>query len=229
MTNHRDRIASIIKGALIFDSLDDCRLDAVVNIADFQTQPADRMLYTTDRPSKGLYVIGSGKVKVFQLSSEGKEFILHILGKGTTFAEAGALGQFGCPASAVTMERSELVLLPADKLMKVIESDGRLSIEFMKGMAAVMCGLMHTLQNVVLRDSLGRVSGYLLSLVDGASVPVKVHFPIKKRDVASFLALTPETLSRTLARLVELGAIKHDEGSDLELVSVNMLEGLAES
>ena len=87
-----------------------------------------------------------------------------------------------------------------------------------------------TLENVVLRDSLGRLAGYLLSLdqTDGNSSDgnLKVKLSIKKRDLASHLALAPETLSRTFSRLTELGAIRQITPSEIEILLPDTLKNL---
>jgi len=214
----------------MFRSLDDGHLEEVAGVAELQSFPGGKLIYSQQSPSKGLYVVASGRVKVFQHSPEGKEYIIHIVTRGATFAEMATLGRFPCPASVVTMESSELVFLPAEKFLHVLEGNSALCIEMMKGMAAWQCQLISSLENVVLRDSLGRLAVYLLSLVNGSNdVPPRVRLPIKKRDLAFHLALTPETLSRTFARLVELEAIRHAERGGIELSSLETLKTLAEA
>jgi len=226
----RERILSVLKDAVMFSGLESHQLASLAEIASLQQVPEGKLLYNQHTPSKGMYVVAAGQVKIFQLSPEGKEFIVHIVGSGTTFAEAATLGQFDCPASAVAMEPSELVFFPTDKLLALLGSDAEMCVRFLRGMATWLCRLMRTLENIVLRDSLGRVSSYLLGLADGKTEPpVRVRLPIKKRDLASYLALTPETLSRTFARLVELEAIRQEEGNEIELVSLETLRGLAEA
>jgi len=226
----REQVKLVLRNSIIFGALEELHLEVVAGIGRLQRVPEGKLLYAQQTPAKGLYVVGSGQVKVFQLSPEGKEYIVHIVGRGVTFAEAAAFGQFDCPASAVTIERSELVFLPSERFLHILSNDNALCIQVLKGMAAHQCGLFRTLENIVLRDSLGRLSSYLLALVNEHTVPpVKIHLPIKKRDLAAYLALTPETLSRTIGRLVELEAISHDDVGDIEVRSLDVLRGLAEA
>jgi len=227
---NKDRIRSILSDSLLFRTLDANQLETLVGIARLETVREATLLYDQGRPSKGVYIVGSGQVKVFQNSPDGKEYIIHIVGPGRTFAEAATFGHVNCPASARAIERSELVLLPAERLTQLLSSDGNLCFQMLKGISVWLCQLVRTLENVVLRDSLGRVAGYLMSLVGPeTSAPTTVRLPIKKRDLAAHLALTPETLSRTLARLAELDAIKQLEGGEIQLLSPETLKGLAEA
>lgn len=223
-----ERIRTALKSSTMFFGLEDGHLDGVASIAELQDLPEKRIIYTQHSPSKGLYIVVSGQVKVFRLSPDGKEYIIHVVGSGETFAEAATLGQFACPASAATMEPCTLVFLPAERFLRILESDSAMCIQVLKGMATWQCRLMGALENIVLRDSVGRLASYLLSLTDDYSqTPAKVRLPIKKRDVAAYLALTPETLSRTFGKLVELDAIRHDDDGKIELTLPATLKELA--
>lgn len=230
MSGQLEEVKAVFKGARMFAGLEDSHLHALAEIGQLQRLLEGQMIYSEQKPAQGLYVMGMGQVKVFQISPEGKEYILHIVGNGATFAEASTLGDHQCPASAVTMAPTTLVYLPGHDLLRVLSTDNDLCILVLKGMATQLCHLTRTLENIVLRDSLGRVAGYLLSLIEeGDQAPVKVRLPVKKRDLAAYLALTPETLSRTFGRLTELEAIRHEDNGDIELISFETLKGLSQA
>jgi len=223
---HHMRIRSILKSSVMFTALTEPQLDTLADIGELRLVPEGKLLCFQHRPPKGLFVVGMGRVKVFQLSPEGKEFIIRIIGTGSTFAAAATLGQFECPALAVAMERSEMVFLPGEPFLAVLARDNVMCMVVLKSMAQYQCELIQMLENVVLRDSLGRLSGYLRALAgdrsEGSARVIKL--PIKKRDLAAYLALTPETVSRTLARLVDLKAIRCENGSEIEVLSLETLE-----
>lgn len=232
MSDERKRVESIFKQSLMFQGLDDARLAALADIAKLKAVPEGTLIYRQASSSEGMYIVGFGQVKIFHHSPDGKEYIIHILGSGRTFAEAAMFGRRSCFGSARALEASELVFLPADRFLELLQKDGTLCLQVLSGMASWICQLHMTLENIVLRDSLGRLADYLLTLADSKSPgaeTAKVKLPVKKRDLASHLALTPETLSRTLARLSELEAIRQDDGGEIEILSTETLRGLAQA
>src|SRR3972149_2974665 len=62
--------------------------------------------------AEGFFLVASGKVKVFKLSGEGKEQVLHVLEAGQTFAEAVIFEGGVYPAHAETLVDTELLFLP---------------------------------------------------------------------------------------------------------------------
>lgn len=228
----RDRTKSILANTLMFKDLESRQLDALVNIAELRTVPQDTTLCRQDQQPEGLYAIGAGQVKISRTISDGREYILSILEAGNTFAVVGTFGQSAdMPMiSAVTIVRSELVAISKDKLMPLLETDAKLCVAVLQGATVWLRNVISTLIDVVLHDALGRLSGYLVSRAQTAPVTedgvVRVTLPVKKRDLASYLALTPETLSRMLGRLVELGAIRQDNGNEIHILSMNELKKL---
>lgn len=226
----RNRKAAVLKQSIVFQDLAGEELEALVEIAVLKKVPEGTLIYRQASSSEGMYIINSGQVKIFHHSPEGKEYIIHVLGSGRTFAEAALFGKRHCFGSARAMAESELLFLPAEKLLPLLQSDSKLCLQLLSGMSTWICQLHMTLENIVLRDSLGRLADYLLSLTDSeATGSVTVKLPIKKRDLASHLALTPETLSRTLARLCELDAVRQIEGGEIEVRSIETLRNLAEA
>jgi CRP/FNR family transcriptional regulator len=81
------------------------------------------------------------------------------------------------------------------------------------------------MEDVVLRDAAGRLARYLLNSPtadDGA-----IELPTLKRHVASHLNLTSETFSRSLRRLIDIGAIAGSDGSRVRLLDRARLEAIA--
>jgi CRP/FNR family transcriptional regulator len=164
-------------------------------------------------------------VRVYQLSPAGKEHVLHLAGPGQTFLEVAVLGGFTSPAFCEASEPSTCLALPATALQGLLRDDHELCLRVLAGMSGWVRHLVGLLEDIVLRDAVGRVTRYLLEIA-GQRGP-KFELPVLKKHVASHLNLTSETFSRTLRRLTEAELIAM-EGGVVRLLDVDGLREAAE-
>jgi CRP-like cAMP-binding protein len=173
----------------------------------------------------GVYIVGSGQVRVFKCSTAGKEHVLHMVGPGQTFAEVAAIGGFNCPASAEAILETTCVLLPLPAFRQALQSDHELCLGMMTGLAQWVRHLVGLMEGVVLRDAVGRLARFLLDLPPDADGMVEL--PSLKRHVASHLNLTSETFSRTLRRLVDAGLICLPDATRVQVLEPAKLDKVA--
>ena len=103
MKSLTDQIASIS----LFNGLPQDQIDALSRIAVEKSYVKGGNIFSEDEQATGFYVVISGRVKVFKLSSEGREQILHIFGPGEVFGEVPVFAGKKYPASADAMEKVE--------------------------------------------------------------------------------------------------------------------------
>ena len=104
----------ILKHSPLFAGLSDDDLDALMGIVRIREHLRGELLFSEGEQADGFFVVLDGKVKVYKLSPEGKERILHIIQPGGTFAEAAIFGDGLYPAYAEPLQTSKLIFLPKD-------------------------------------------------------------------------------------------------------------------
>ena len=174
----------------------------------------------------GVFAVGTGLVRVFKISPAGREYVLHLVGPGNTFAEVAAIGGFNCPANAEALAPTTCALLPADLFRKAIEEDHRLCREMMLGLTVWVRQLIATIEDIALRDAAGRLARFLLESKQDALGEVRL--PSLKRHLASHLNLTSETLSRTIRRLADGGLIVEVGRNRVRILAPKRLRQMAQ-
>jgi CRP/FNR family transcriptional regulator len=202
----REVVIETLRGTKLLGSLSADELSAVGGIAELQSIQRGERLFDQGNPCEGMFVVARGEIKVFKLGGQGKEHLLHMVRAGETFAEAALFGGFDYPASAQAVADSQLVFLPKQPLLKLLNDHPALPLKLLASMSVWLRRMVDLMEDLVLRDAEGRIAKHLLGLrSDPADATVKMK--LKHQELAAHLGLTRETVSRTLARIESLGLI----------------------
>jgi CRP/FNR family transcriptional regulator, dissimilatory nitrate respiration regulator len=201
--------AQILASCRLFSAVQGEGLERLREMAVLQRYSQNQVIFRQGDPCPGVFIVGSGLVRIYKTSPAGKEHVLHMVGPGATFAEVAAIGDFPCPAFAEALEETTCALLPAEAFSKAIREDHALCLQLLLGMSGWVKHLIDLVEDITLRDAIGRLARYLLSVADPDSGHVQL--PSFKKHLASHLNLTSETLSRTLRRLEEMGLIQSND------------------
>ncbi|MFW5828965.1 MAG: Crp/Fnr family transcriptional regulator [Planctomycetota bacterium] len=199
-----DPIIDVLRRCRLFCRVDPEHMQALADISSIQQAERGTLLFRQGDQCRAMYVVGSGQARVFQLAASGKEHTLYLAGPGDNFAEIAAIDGLPYPASAESISACTLVALDAEGLAELLESDHLLCRQLMLGMAMWVRHTVGLLEDVVLRDAVGRLAHYLLDLPREGE---QVRLPASNVHIAKLLNLTPETFSRSLRRLSDDGLI----------------------
>ncbi len=183
------------------------------------------LIFRQADPCPGVFIVGTGQVRVFLVAPSGKQHVLHLVQPGQTFAEVAAIGGFDCPASAEAAGTSTCVLLPREPFQQALRDDHSLCLQLLASFSLWVRHFLGLVEDITLRDASGRVARYVLENTGESSTLARL--PVMKKDIASTLNLTSETLSRTLRRLSDAGLIV-TEGSEIVLRDREQLQRMAD-
>jgi len=189
--------------------------------------PKGQMIFMPGDECPGLFVVGEGLVRIYQSAPNGKIHVLHFAEPGRTFAEVAVMGGFRCPAYADAVEDTRCAMIPTARLTSLLRTNHALCLQLLTGMSLWVRQLVGLLEDVVLRDASGRVAQYLLR-ADPTGGAGEFMLPIMKKDLASHLNLTSETLSRTLRRLADTGLIQMGDNQQFRILDPDALSDVAE-
>src|SRR5215471_11346454 len=102
---------AILRRAPLFASLTDAEMQALAARATRKRFQKDEQLFAEGDPCTGLYLVSSGKVRIFKLSPSGREQILAVEGPGSSFAELPVFDGGNYPAAASALEDTEVLFI----------------------------------------------------------------------------------------------------------------------
>ena len=195
----------------------------------FTTQSLKRgeSLFLEGEEAHGFYVVSSGRVKVFKISFEGKEQILHIFGPGEPFGEVPVFAGKNFPASVEALEESTVLYFSREKFFDLINNIPQLAMNMLALLSVRLHQFTLLIEDLSLKEVPGRLAAYLLYVREKQGNPEEISFDITKTQLAALLGTIPETLSRMLARMTSEGIITSQGASGVRLENIDMLEKLA--
>jgi len=213
-----------IKRCPLFAGVTNDDLDHLLRIGKTREAAKGELLFSDGEVAAGFFIVGSGKVKVFKLSPDGKERILHIVHPGGTFAEAAIFGSGTYPAYAQPLEASRLIFFPKREFLDLLRSDSQLAINMIAGLSRFLRQFAKQIEELTFKDVPARLACYLLDLAGDEAE--QVELPISKSQLASKLGTVSETLSRTFRKLTDDDLIVV-RGKVIELLDRDRLEDLS--
>ena len=212
----------------IFRGLDAAQQVEVARFARPMRVHAGDQIVRAGSSSRRLLVVHSGSVRIVHLLETGRERVLRVLGQGDVVGEASfVLGRR--PEHYVYADTdAELCTFDHSDLARLVAKYPGIAVKMLQVQSERLAAAERMLAAMSGADVGARLAAYLLDLptrrdTDG----LVVELPMAKKDVASFLGTTPETLSRRLRELADDGTIRLLQGRRIALVDLDALEGRA--
>jgi CRP/FNR family transcriptional regulator, nitrogen fixation regulation protein len=160
-------------------------------------------IYGEDEPAEFLYQVVSGAVRTYRMLDDGRRQVIAFYLPGDIFGvEAGEVHL----SSAEAVSESQIVVVKRSSLMARADHERDLAKQLW---AMTVRELQRVQQHslVLIKSAEERVAGFLLEMASRCSGSQAVELPMSRQDIADYLGLTIETVSRTFTQLVQSGAI----------------------
>jgi CRP/FNR family transcriptional regulator, dissimilatory nitrate respiration regulator len=212
----------------LFSGLSLDQLKTLSHIAVRMAFNRGEMIFQEGEKGNGIYIVETGKIKVFKLSLDGKEQILHIYGPGHTFGEVPVFQGKSFPASAMTLEPAGIIFLPRDRFVELIASAPALAMNMLADLSRRLRDFTVQIEALSLKEVPARLAAYILTLSREHKNARRVSLPISKAQLSNLIGTTPETISRMLKKMGDAGLIKV-ETRTIEILDKEGLEELFDS
>jgi CRP/FNR family transcriptional regulator, dissimilatory nitrate respiration regulator len=195
----------LLRKSPLFAGLKEEDLRRIRSIAIPKKLIKKEVLFADGEEARGFYVILSGKMKLYKISPEGKEQILHIVAAPDAFAEAALFLGGTYPAFAEALTDTQLLFFPKRDFVQLIERNPQLSINMIVTLSQYLKRFTLLIEELSLKEVSARMAKHLIDLslkaVKEGKSPNEVELDLSKTQLASKLGTISETLSRTLAKM----------------------------
>ncbi len=214
-----------IRTAPMFSALSDEAINALArNCTKIKLIPQET-LFRPDERAKYFFVILCGHVRVFKLSPEGDQQVLHLFGPGQTVAEAAAMKMSNYPAHAEAIDPALLLAIDKTTFDNAVRENIDMVAGLVTGLSDKLKELASLAEQLALRKVPARVANLLLEEMQATGKPT-FKLSRAKKALAEQIGTTPETLSRTLRKFQDEGWITV-KGPTIEILDVDALKKLA--
>ncbi len=218
---------SAISEASLFKGLPEKQLEEVKKIAiEKKIRKAERIFSEGDI-GNGFYIVAEGKVKIYKVSTEGKEQILHILNSGEPFGEVPVFTGKQFPAHAEAIANSRLFFFPRAAFVELIKKNPALALNMLAVLSMKLRQFAAQIENLSLKEVPGRLAAHLILLAGDQNNQDRITLNISKGQLASLLGTIPETLSRIFSKMTSHRLIEVD-GRMITILDKEGLEDLAQ-
>jgi CRP/FNR family transcriptional regulator, nitrogen fixation regulation protein len=166
---------------------------------------ANAEIYGENEPADYLYKVVSGTVRTYKVLVDGRRQIGAFHLPGDIFGlETGEVHTF----SAEAITECKIIVIKRSTVMALAARDNNDVARQMWGLTARELRRLQEHSLVLIKSAEERVAGFLLEMADRVPSGGAVELPMSRQDIADYLGLTIETVSRTLKHLEDAAAIE---------------------
>ncbi len=211
---HRDmvEIAGTLAHVSLFEGLSADTLTRVAGLAHTKQLAAGSSFFSEGDQAEAFFVLSKGRVKLTQLTPEGHQVVLRLIGPGDAFGGIGAFGEPAYPVSAEAVESSSALVWTSVTMRGLIETEPTIAVNAVRFVAGRLHDLQRRYRQALTERVERRVARAVLRLVHDAGRRVddgvEITLPVSRQDIAEMTGTTLYTVSRLLSAWEERGIVR---------------------
>ena len=170
--------------------------------------PMNHILQQADQQAGNLYIVHSGRLRVFLSNEHGKELTLDVIHKGSVFGTNSFLYHGTHKVSIQSVTEARLIVCSRDTIRTLSASHPELSRDLLQYFIEENNHLTHLLESITLYSAADRVIDFLLVATDQG----KRQIPYTHEDIAMCLSMNRVTVSRIIKNLCDQGIVENSYG-----------------
>ncbi len=218
-------VTELLRGVAYFAGLDRAVIEQVAAALVERRFAKGEIVFLEGNACEGIYLVASGRVRIYKVSVEGREQVLSIAGPGDTFNEVPVFDGGPNPATVEALEPTTLRLLPTDDFLRLAAAHPAIGRGTMKVFAARLRQLTVLVEDLSFRHVRSRVAKVLLQWREESqrgSAPPR----LTQREFAALVGTTREVVGRVLSALQQAGAVRMEHGHIVDVDLEKLVEAM---
>ena len=207
-------VETILRKTPLFASLTDKEMEALAGRVSKKCFERGALLFSEGEACRGLFLVASGKIRIFKLSPAGREQVLAVEGPGSSFAELPVFDGGNYPASASALENAEVLFISRKDFQNFCREHPEVALKVLAVVGSRLRRLIVIIEDLSFTTVRHRLIALLLRLAQASGTTSKegVHVELTKthQDLAAELGTERELVSRNLSRLQAEGFLEVD-------------------
>lgn len=208
--------AALLRANPVFAALPPQEIGALAQVARHERIHARDFVFMEGDAARLLYIVRAGRVKILKHSRAGKDVVLELLGPGEVFGACAVLERRPYPATAQAMEVTEVVGIPGDAVLPLLDRYPSI----MRELALMIGRRLRTAHEAVRSLSLEpvevRLAAVLLRLAAREGRPakegIKLPYHLTRQSLGEMAGTTVESTIRVVSRWIKCGLVSDDAG-----------------
>jgi CRP/FNR family cyclic AMP-dependent transcriptional regulator len=203
----------------------------VERLISYSVYPPGQIFHSPNELGEQLFVLRSGRVRIYKLSPEGRALTLMLLEPLTIFGEMTLVGQWLHDTFAEAMSECVIGTIGRDTLRGILERYPQVAIAFMELMGQRLRAMENKLADIAFKNVPQRLASVLLNLagVPAAPLPPGAQPSVVRythQQLAEMIGSYRETVTKAIGELREAGVIRIEDDA-ITLADVEQLQRLA--
>ncbi len=209
-----DTIEKVLRKTPLFAALNSDEMVALQRRVSSKKYDRRELLFNEGDPCRGLFIVGTGSVRIFKLSPNGREHILSVEGPGSSFAELPVFDGGNYPAAASVSEESELLFISRKDFQDFCREHPEVALKVIAVVGSRLRRLVGIIEELSFTTVRQRLISLIVRLAQASNVRTGdgVHVQLNKtqQELAAELGTVRELVSRNLGRLQAEGYLDVD-------------------
>ncbi|RLE36691.1 MAG: Crp/Fnr family transcriptional regulator [Acidobacteria bacterium] len=200
-------VTSLLSKVDLFSDLNHEELAHVAGVVQLRSLAKDETIFSAGDPADAVYIIATGKVKIVVTSTDGRDFILTILGAGQVFGEMALLESAPRSAAVITASQVDVLTIRRKDFHQMLTSTPSISKKLLAILSRRLRRANSKMESLAYMDVAGRLARYLLDLARDHGQKLGNGWIVVRRpthtDIAHSIGTSRETVSRMINEFEE--------------------------